>query len=295
MKVFLGWSGSRSKETADALGDWLGQVIQAVDPWISSDILKGARWGEEIADKLEEAKVGIICLTRENLDENWILFEAGALSKTKDAHVCTFLLDLKPSDIKQPLAMFQHTEFEKEDVRKLTHTINQTVEKSDERSLDVKRLDTIFDRFWPDLEKQLKAIKDKTTRVSKPIRTDREILEEILEILRKREMTKVKVPPKLISPEIEIERVDNLARKLDNMDQELSYFIEKGLLHAGDARVGVLKDDIGNLSYVMQKAINMENKRPPFKELLEIRERYNEIENEFRLLREKVLFLKPPK
>ncbi len=57
MKVFLGWSGSRSKETAEALGDWLGQVIQAVDPWISSDILKGARWGEEIAVGLTQLSI----------------------------------------------------------------------------------------------------------------------------------------------------------------------------------------------------------------------------------------------
>jgi len=248
MKVFLGWSGSRSKETAEALGDWLGQVIQAVDPWISSDILKGARWGEEIADKLEEAKVGIICLTRENLDENWILFEAGALSKTKDAHVCTFLLDLKPSDIKQPLAMFQHTEFEKGDVRKLTHTINQTVEKSDGRSLDGKRLDTIFDRFWPDLEKQLKAIAVKTTKVSKPIRTDHEILEEILEILRKREMAKVKVVP-TIPPEIEIEQsgLGSIAGILRARDRELSDLIEKGQLDERDAEVAILRSQIDEL------------------------------------------------
>jgi len=187
MKVFLGWSGTRSKKTAEIFGDWLGQVIQAIDPWISSDILKGARWSEEIADKLEEAKVGIICLTKENLNENWILFEAGALSKTKDAHVCTFLLDLKPTDIKQPLALFQHTEFEKEDVRKLTHTINQAVEDAGERSLDVKRLDTIFNRFWPDLEEKFKEIETIQSEVRKPIRSEREILEEILETVRKQE------------------------------------------------------------------------------------------------------------
>ena len=187
MKIFLGWPGTRSKETAEVLGDWLGQVIQAIDPWISLDILKGARWSEEIANKLEEAKVGIICLTKENLNENWILFEAGALSKTKDAHVCTFLLDLKPTDIKQPLALFQHTEFEKEDVRKLTHTINQAVEDAGERSLDVKRLDTIFDRLWPDLEERRKEIVKIQSEVRKPIRTEREILEEILETVRKQE------------------------------------------------------------------------------------------------------------
>lgn len=197
MKVFLGWSGTRSKETAEVLGGWLGQVIQAVDPWISSDILKGARWEEEIADKLEEAKVGIVCLTRENLNENWILFEAGALSKTKDAYVCTFLLDLKPTDIEQPLAQFQHTQVEKEDVRKLVHTINQVVKKEGELSLDEKRLNTIFDRWWPDLEEGLKKIIKKRTEVNQPIRSEREVLEEILSILRAQRMPIYMAPERM--------------------------------------------------------------------------------------------------
>jgi hypothetical protein len=84
-------------------------MIHAVEPWLSSDMEKGIRSGSEMAHALEKTKVGIICLTKENLGEDWILFEAGALSKTKDSHVCTFLLDLVPSDIKQPLAQFQHT------------------------------------------------------------------------------------------------------------------------------------------------------------------------------------------
>ena len=235
MKVFLGWSGTRSKETAEVLGDWLGQVIQAIDPWISSDILKGARWSEEIANKLEEAKVGIICLTKENLNENWILFEAGALSKTKDAHVCTFLLDLKPTDIKQPLALFQHTEFEKEDVRKLTHTINQAVEDASERSPDVKRLDTIFDRFWPDLEEKLKEIVKIQSEVRKPIRSEREILEEILETVRKQERRPLERDISLknfiqtpLSDEMKelIFILSRIAHELDELD-ELN---EKGLL-----------------------------------------------------------------
>ena len=123
MKVFLSWSGDRSKAVAEVLRDWLPQVIQAVDPWISSDIEKGARWGPEITEKLEQSKVGIICLTKDNLDAKWILFEAGALSKTSDAHVCTFLLDLIYSDIEYPLAQFNHTEFNKEEVLKLVNTI----------------------------------------------------------------------------------------------------------------------------------------------------------------------------
>ena len=85
MKIFLSWSGSMSKKTAEILCEWLPKVINAIEPWISSEMEKGTRWESEITDKLEESKIGIICLTRNNLDENWILFEAGALSKTKDA------------------------------------------------------------------------------------------------------------------------------------------------------------------------------------------------------------------
>ena len=60
MKVFLSWSGIRSKLMADALRDWLPLVIQAVEPWLSeSDIEKGVRWGPDISDRLEESRVGI--------------------------------------------------------------------------------------------------------------------------------------------------------------------------------------------------------------------------------------------
>jgi hypothetical protein len=123
-------------------------------------------------------------LTRENLNANWILFEAGALSKTKDAYVCTFLLDLKPTDIEEPLASFQHTTFEKNDIRKLMDTINKAVGESGGSSLDEKRLNKIFGHFWPELDEELKKIVGKHTEVKAPIRSEREMLEELLSILR---------------------------------------------------------------------------------------------------------------
>lgn len=45
------------------------------------DIEKGAKWSTEVLKELEESEIGILCLTRDNLDKPWILFEAGALSK----------------------------------------------------------------------------------------------------------------------------------------------------------------------------------------------------------------------
>lgn len=184
MKVFLGWSGDRSKEIAKAFEDWLPKVIQAVKPFISSGIPKGKRWGEALAEELEKTKVGILCLTRENLDSNWILFEAGALSKTEDAHVCTFLLDVKATDVEEPLASFQHTTFNKEDIQKLLKTINEAVNTSGENALSESQLDSIFNTFWPELEKKLSKIAERGAVESKPIRKDRELLEEILNIVR---------------------------------------------------------------------------------------------------------------
>ena len=184
MKVFISWSGKRSNETAEVLSSWIRQVIQAAETWISLDIEKGARWNEEINKELEETKVGIICLNKDNLSSEWILFEAGALSKTSDAHVCTFLLDINPADIKPPLGQFQHTLFTKDDVKRLMHTINKKISVQNEKTLPEKDLDEVFEVFWPRLEEKLSAIKNRSTTMVKQTRTDRDILEEILQLVR---------------------------------------------------------------------------------------------------------------
>ena len=53
MLVFISWSGKKSKSVANALESWLKKVIQAVEPWISADIEKGARWNPELSAKLD--------------------------------------------------------------------------------------------------------------------------------------------------------------------------------------------------------------------------------------------------
>lgn len=129
MKVFISWSGERSKAVAEALHDWLPNVIQTVRPWVSlADIEKGTRWSTDIAAQLEECRIGLICLTPENLSAPWLLFEAGALSKTLEkTFVCPYLVNLQPADVRGPLSQFQMTTAEKEETRKLLHTINKAL------------------------------------------------------------------------------------------------------------------------------------------------------------------------
>lgn len=182
MKIFLSWSGEKSKYIAENLSNWLEQVLQVAEPWISTDIEKGKRWSNEIATELKESKVAIICLTNDNLDSNWIHFEAGAIAKTEDAYICTFLYNVNPTNVQQPLSQFQNTKFQKSDILKLIKTINNKIGISGGKPLKDSNLESVFNTFWPQLEEKLSKIPE--SKKSKIIRTDRELLEESLQILR---------------------------------------------------------------------------------------------------------------
>lgn len=184
MKVFISWSGERSRLVAEALRYWLPKVIQAVQPWMSaSDIEKGTRWRTDIANELEQTSIGIICLTPENLGSTWLHFEAGALSKQQqNTYVCTLLYELEPADIREPLAQFQTTRAQKEDIRSLVDTINNALS---DLKLPDSEIRESFDVWWPRLEERLNDIpvlKDNP----EPQRPDREILEEILALVREK-------------------------------------------------------------------------------------------------------------
>src|SRR5258706_15628478 len=103
MEIFISWSGGRSRLVAEAFAKALPRIIQAALPWISVDIGKGKRWSREISDRLENSRIGILCLTADNLNAPWLLFEAGAISKTKNSRPCTFLLDVEKGDVRPPL------------------------------------------------------------------------------------------------------------------------------------------------------------------------------------------------
>jgi TIR domain-containing protein len=192
MKVFISWSGTGSQMVAEALRDWLPNVIQALNPWMSAnDVEKGARWRTDIAVELEQSSIGIICLTPENLNAPWILFEAGALSKLhQNAYICTYLYGLEPSDLKDPLAQFQTTKAERDDTRRLLHTINRALM---ERSLPESKVDDAFDVWWPKLEERLGAI-ILGVHAAKPKRSERELIEEVLELVREQSRQRVLDP-----------------------------------------------------------------------------------------------------
>lgn len=206
MQIFISWSGDTSKEIANAIKNWLPKVLQATKPYFTpQDIDKGEKWLENILTKLNVCQVGIICLTPENYDKPWILFEAGALAnRTEKTLVCPILFNVNKADIKNPLTtVFQATEFKKGDFKMLVESINRALGES---QVSQTVLDDTFEYFFPQLEKEVQAIFDrhsKNAQTTAITRGDRELLEEILDITRglaKRNSNPLSLSDKFLTP-----------------------------------------------------------------------------------------------
>lgn len=119
MKVFLSWSGEKSRAVAEALRDWLPYVIQEVEPFMSSeDIVAGARWQDELATQLDESRFGILCVTQDNQSAPWLNFEAGAIAKQLGLNrVVPLAIDLRLAELRPPLGQFQAKEMTKHERR----------------------------------------------------------------------------------------------------------------------------------------------------------------------------------
>lgn len=183
MKIFLSWSGEKSRLAAEALRDWIPDVLQTIEPWVSSsDIDAGARWHQLLDEQLSLGNYGVILLTAENQQSPWILFEAGALAKSlTGSFVCPYLVDFSLAGLQRgPLTQFQAKEANREGTRDLVRSINKV---RGVEALSDERLDRTFDRCWPDLARKLDAICSIATGTneSRPLE---DTVEEVLLIAR---------------------------------------------------------------------------------------------------------------
>lgn len=218
MKVFISWSGNKSHKVGMIFREWLPSVIQSLEPYVSSeDIDKGARWSSDIAKELENSTFGILCVTKDNLYAPWLSFEAGALSKTMDkSFVTPFLFDIKRSEVNGPILQFQSTVFEKDDIKKLMHTLNKAC---GENGISSSMLDKAFEVWYPTLESELNKLKECDENAieipSKEQMHSTEIIEEILELSRDNQKLLRNPDTKLI------ESIDGLKEQMDLISSRL--------------------------------------------------------------------------
>lgn len=170
MKVFISWSGSSSKRVAEILEKRLPKFIPGIELWISYNIKKGSLWMPDIMKGLDQAFFGILCITRDNLDSDWIVFEAGAISmagtfNTK-TNMCPYLVDTIPNKLPSPLAQFNAAMANREDTFRLILDIN----KAQEYPIHTDEINANFNKYWSALDKDLKKIPktDSGIRVGHP-------------------------------------------------------------------------------------------------------------------------------
>ena len=132
--------------------------MEFVDPFMSDeDVKKGTPWGDVLRSELQDSRIGIIFVTKQNLRADWLAFEAGALSTKLDSgFVCPFLFNVRSSDVKGPLGQFQSTMFSRDDIRRLLDTLNTAASELDRLREGI--LESAFLRCYPLLERLLEQI-----------------------------------------------------------------------------------------------------------------------------------------
>jgi hypothetical protein len=157
MHLFISWSGGRSHRLAATMKQWLeAHFPDEITAFVSSEIDKGSQWFPAVERQLLNADAGLVCLTPESLESDWIAFEAGALAtavalKQREPRIFTYLLDLSPASLPGPLAAYQSTVATMEDTLRLVNSLLSYlgVEPKDPAG---------FAGHWEDLQRRLDAI-----------------------------------------------------------------------------------------------------------------------------------------
>ena len=175
--IFVSWSGERSKTVALGLRSLLeGLFGEAVQVFVSDHINPGEAWAQRLGVELEQSDFGILCLTVENFDAPWLLFEAGAIAKKfGTSKVVPYLIDGMPAGWdRSPIAQFQYVRADQEGTYRLVGLINKLRTKPREKEV----MDKSFSKWWPDLKDTVAGLPAPTSAQS-DARSERQLLEQI--------------------------------------------------------------------------------------------------------------------
>lgn len=231
MRVFISWSGDRSRAVAEALRTWLPRVIQSIRPWMSQeDISAGSRWLSEVSTVLDNSHVGILCVTPENQHNPWLLFEAGALSKSIDeSRVCPLLFDMTAGQLSGPMTQFQSHALNSQGLLRVLSALNDGL---GDAKLPERELAAILEVWWPHLEAQLKAIG--AAPAPAEVRSTQEQLDELLSLAREH------IRRENLRLEASREKDEKFSRMLTMMDE--SFATMNGMETAAKKMQGSVKD-----------------------------------------------------
>ncbi len=153
MSVFISWSGQRSERAALALKRWLELELAPCPVWMSqADLSPGHRWDRSLHEQLQLSTIGVLCVTPENLQSAWLLYEAGALAMaTQSGSVIPYLIDTGPDSLPAPLQQFQSVRADRKGTQQLLVTISTAVRSQPVGEQCFQR----FDETWESLAQEL--------------------------------------------------------------------------------------------------------------------------------------------
>lgn len=253
MKVFISWSGKRSKAMANALKEWIPLIVQHAEPFVSDkDISAGDRWAQAIAGELENSNFGILCITPENISSEWIMFEAGALSKAmQDAKVIPLLFGLELSDLSGPLQQFQALKVDEQGMLDALKAINA----ASENKTGGGTIEQLVPALWPQLQVKLDAIPARE-EAEKHMRPQTEIMEDLVTQVRGLNGRMRDFDPEMMEREMRFGRSKSrrfhprMINEMMMISKESSRSGEYGLLMLA----GVLRDTMPWISEVLVEA-----------------------------------------
>ena len=174
MRVFLSWSGDRSKELARALDEWLPRVLPLIKTSMSETIPVGTEWRTILMKRLRKCDATIACLTPENLRSQWLNFEAGAAASMADYRLFPVFLG-KEALPAGPLSGLQVMRCSQNDLGHLVSKINSLCEPK----CPPQWVNQQFDLLWRDLEKKLDEATSTWVDYDEAIDSVREHLEDL--------------------------------------------------------------------------------------------------------------------
>jgi len=227
MKIFISWSGERSRQMATIMKEWIENCFQNVEAFMSQhDIDPGSRWALRLNEELQNSDFGVLCLTPENLHADWILFEAGALSKKVEiSRLVPILWQVEQASIAKPIAQFNNLSLDENGLLKLNQEINKALSKS----LTPDKLKNSYDAFLPKAQKSIGEIA--TSIETAPVKKNQtELIEKVLEIVKNQfEFTTRLAKIRMTS--------DQILKSMNAKD--LNNFIQECLKGAQETNIGV--------------------------------------------------------
>lgn len=144
-------------------------------------IKPGKLWDLELTKSLRSTNCAILVLTRENQAAPWLLYEAGVLSRASGKRqVIPYKVDLPQQAVASPLARFQGFDATEGGTRSLVEELNAIATES----IPEKRLNQLFDVFWPKLKDEIEAALQSAGGNAGREPDTNEYLREILGILK---------------------------------------------------------------------------------------------------------------